>query len=121
MSPNSCCRGLARLALQSKNKMLPQDIFCALDWTINTNHTGFYVAQHLNHYTEEALSVSFVEPGADVYTPPAEKVREGTAMFAVTPSETVISSHSQSTTPALQVWAMPCALSAWCKHTRPTL
>lgn len=33
-----------------------------LDWTPNTNHSGFYVAQTLGYYDEANLDVSFVEP-----------------------------------------------------------
>jgi ABC-type nitrate/sulfonate/bicarbonate transport system substrate-binding protein len=32
----------------------------ALDWTPNTNHTGFYVAQHSGWYAEQAIDLQFI-------------------------------------------------------------
>lgn len=78
-------------------------IVVALDWTPNTNHTGFFVAQSKKCYEEEGLKVSFVSPGSSEYKPPAKRVRDGSATFAVAPSETVISSHTQTSEPQLQV------------------
>ena len=78
----------------------------ALDWSFNTNHTGFLVAQDQGFYEQEGLKAEFIEPTAgDGYTPPAELVRSGKAIFAVTPSESVISSNTltQTQRPLLQV------------------
>ncbi len=75
-------------------------ITLALDWTLNTNHSGFVVAKAKNYYTDEGLDVSFISPGSD-YKPPADLVRTGSATFGITPSETVISSLTRS--PQLKV------------------
>ncbi len=32
----------------------------ALDWTPNTNHTGFYVAQQSGWYADEAIDLQFI-------------------------------------------------------------
>ena len=32
----------------------------ALDWTPNTNHTGFYVAQQSGWYADEAINLEFI-------------------------------------------------------------
>jgi ABC-type nitrate/sulfonate/bicarbonate transport system substrate-binding protein len=40
----------------------PTDVTLILDWTPNTNHTGFYVAQALGYYEEANLTVSIQEP-----------------------------------------------------------
>ncbi len=40
----------------------PTDVTLLLDWTPNTNHTGFYVAQALGYYEEANLNVSIQEP-----------------------------------------------------------
>lgn len=32
----------------------------ALDWTPNTNHTGFYVAQHSGWYAQQAIDLQFI-------------------------------------------------------------
>ena len=82
--------------------MVLKDVSVALDWTLNTNHAGFVVARALGYYNEEGLSVSLIEPGTP-YVPPAERVRDGSATFAVAPSETAISSCSQTEKPRLQV------------------
>ena len=79
-----------------------ESIAIALDWTLNTNHTGFVVAKALGYYEKEGLHVNLIEPGVP-YVPPAERVRDGSATFAVAPSETAISSRSQKDKPMLQV------------------
>jgi ABC-type nitrate/sulfonate/bicarbonate transport system substrate-binding protein len=40
----------------------PTDVTLVLDWTPNTNHTGFYVAQALGYFAEANLSVTIQEP-----------------------------------------------------------
>lgn len=40
----------------------PTSVRLMLDWTPNTNHTGFYVAQELGYYAEANLSVEIIEP-----------------------------------------------------------
>ena len=70
-------------------------ITLALDWDLNTNHSGFVVAKARNYYTDEGLDVSLVSPGSD-YKPPADLVRGGTATFGITPSETVLSSLTRN-------------------------
>ena len=83
--------------------MVLEDIPVALDWTLNTNHTGFVVAKALGYYAEEGLKVTLIEPGTP-YVPPAERVRDGSATFAVAPSETAISSCTQTGRAKLQVF-----------------
>ncbi|MGB3143680.1 MAG: ABC transporter substrate-binding protein [Maribacter sp.] len=64
----------------------------ALDWTANTNHTGFYVAQQKGFYREMGLDVEILTPDLDNYeTTPAKKVELGKADFALCPFESVIS------------------------------
>lgn len=69
-----------------------QPIIVALDWTPNTNHAGFYVAQADGLYAAAGIDVALRSPDAiqDGLTP-ARQVEAGTATFAVTPSETAIS------------------------------
>ena len=87
-----------------------ESITIALDWTLNTNHTGFVVAKALRYYEKEGLQVNLIEPGVP-YVTPAERVRDGSATFAVAPSETAISSRTQKDKPMLQV-AVHCKKSA---------
>lgn len=49
----------------------PAEITVCLDWTPNTNHTGFYVAEKLGYYEDAGLKVSIVQPpenGAELMT-----------------------------------------------------
>ena len=59
-----------------------EKIRIALDWTANTNHTGFYVAQALGFYNEHGLEVEIITPDADDYAvTPGKKGRIGTSGF----------------------------------------
>ena len=64
----------------------------ALDWTPNTNHTGFYVALAKGLYKQAGLDVQISTPDQDNYQlTPAKRVSIGQADLAITPSESVIS------------------------------
>lgn len=71
-----------------------ENVVVALDWTPNTNHVGFYVAQALGFYQQAGLSVTLLSPHLDNYdSTPASRLASRTATFALCPSETVISYH----------------------------
>jgi len=60
----------------------------ALDWSPNTNHTGFYVARAKGWYQDAGLNVSFLSPHEDHYkSTPASHLSDGSATFACVPSE----------------------------------
>ncbi len=64
----------------------------ALDWTPNTIHTGFYVAQQKGWYQEAGLEVEIISPAVDNYAKtPARKVADGEVDLAIAPSESVLS------------------------------
>ncbi|WP_077920864.1 ABC transporter substrate-binding protein [Spirosoma sp. 209] len=64
----------------------------ALDWTPNTNHTGFYVALARGDYERAGLTVEISTPDQDKYqTTPAKRVAQGEADLAITPSESIFS------------------------------
>lgn len=42
-----------------------KEITLVLDWTPNTNHTGFYVAQAQGYYEEAGLKVNIIQPPED--------------------------------------------------------
>lgn len=68
------------------------EISLALDWTSNTLHIGFLVAQAQGLYQRLGLAVTLRSPATDQYaTTPARQVAEGTADLAIAPSESVIS------------------------------
>ena len=69
----------------------------ALDWTANTNHTGFYVAKEKGFYTELGLEVRIDTPDTDNYSrTPAKKVELGLADMALCPFESVVSYRSKA-------------------------
>lgn len=64
----------------------------ALDWTPNTNHTGFFVALEKGYYQEVGLDVSILSVADDNYqTTPAKKVELGMAELALCPTESLLS------------------------------
>ena len=64
----------------------------ALDWTANTNHTGFFVAKKKGFYQELGLEVELLTPDMDDYSvTPAKKVELGEADFALCPFESIVS------------------------------
>lgn len=64
----------------------------ALDWTANTNHTGFFVAKELGFYEELGIAIELLTPDQDNYVvTPAKKVELGEADFALCPFESVVS------------------------------
>lgn len=78
----------------------------ALDWTPNTTHIGFFVAQALGAYREAGLALRLQTPQDDGYTlTPAVKVARGLAHFGLAPSETLLSFALQPDKPALRAVA----------------
>ena len=70
----------------------------ALDWTANTNHTGFYVAKGKGFYKEMGLDVTLKTPDKDDYSvTPAKKVELGQADMALCPFESVVSYRTKAT------------------------
>ncbi|MCL2033155.1 MAG: ABC transporter substrate-binding protein [Oscillospiraceae bacterium] len=50
---------------QSRSDSAPEQVTLVLDWTPNTNHTGFFAADELGYFAEEGLSFAFVQPPED--------------------------------------------------------
>ncbi|MFS4415931.1 ABC transporter substrate-binding protein [Maribacter sp. 2307ULW6-5] len=68
----------------------------ALDWTANTNHSGFYVAKEKGYYAAAGLEVQLLAPDQDGYAKtPAKKVEEGTADMALCPFESILSYNTK--------------------------
>ena len=65
------------------------DITFCLDWTPNTNHTGFYAAQALGYYEEAGLNVTIVQPPEDGA---ALMCASGQAQFAIEAQDTLAAS-----------------------------
>jgi NitT/TauT family transport system substrate-binding protein len=70
------------------------EITLALDWTPNTYHTGFYVAQEQGIYERLGLQVHLLSPGhdEDSMSPPM-RVARGQATVGICPSEALIAYH----------------------------
>ncbi len=63
-----------------------KEITLCLDWTPNTNHTGFYVADKLGYYEEAGLKVTIVQPpegGAEMMT------ASGQAQFGISAQDSL--------------------------------
>ncbi len=56
------------------------EITLVLDWTPNTNHTGFYVAQSEGYFEEAGLKVNIIQPPEDGAT---NMVASGQAEFGI--------------------------------------
>lgn len=83
-----------------------QHVRLALDWTANTNHTGFYVAKELDFYADVDLELTLITPDQDNYeTTPAKKLELGLADFALAPFESVISLHTKKNNVPVQAIA----------------
>lgn len=68
----------------------------ALDWTPNTNHTGFFVARRQEFYRAENIELEIVDPSIDNYQKtPAKKLELDEVDFAIAPSETVLSYNTK--------------------------
>jgi ABC-type nitrate/sulfonate/bicarbonate transport system substrate-binding protein len=69
----------------------PRALCVALDWTPNTNHGGLALAIQKGWFAAAGLDVELLSPHVDGYkTTPAARLADGSAHFAITPSETVI-------------------------------
>lgn len=74
----------------------------ALDWTPNTNHTGFYVAMANGLYRNAGLTVDIVTPETDNYkSTPARRLAHGEVDLAIVPSESVVSYHTATPSASL--------------------
>ena len=67
-------------AKEKKEESGMKDIILVLDWTPNTNHTGFYVALEKGYFEEKGLNVSIVQPPEDGAV---SLVASGKAQFGV--------------------------------------
>jgi len=74
------CVSLAACTLESPAQDPVENITLVLDWTPNTNHTGFYVALEKGYFEEEGLNVSIVQPPEDGAT---TMVASGQAQFGI--------------------------------------
>lgn len=74
----------------TKNDGNPNDltkITFVLDWTPNTNHTGFYVAKNMGYFKDAGLEVEIVQPpedGAEVL------VASGKAQFGISFQDSLV-------------------------------
>lgn len=57
----AACSGSSSAGSSSDDAELYEITLC-LDWTPNTNHTGFYVADALGYYEEAGISITIVQP-----------------------------------------------------------
>ncbi len=73
-----------------------KEIKLALDWTANTNHSGFYVAKAKGFYKEAEIELQIQTPDTDNYKhTPAKKVELGLADVAICPFESIVSYNTK--------------------------
>ncbi|MGN0447736.1 MAG: ABC transporter substrate-binding protein [Acutalibacteraceae bacterium] len=68
-----------------------KEITLCLDWTPNTNHTGFFVADKLGYYEKEGIKITIVQPpedGAELMT------ASGQAQFGISFQDTILPSFA---------------------------
>lgn len=74
------------------------EITLCLDWTPNTNHTGFFVADKLGYYKEAGIKISVVQPpenGAELMT------SSGQAQFGISFQDTLADLFSLENVPGI--------------------
>lgn len=67
------------------------EIVLCLDWTPNTNHTGFYAADALGYYEKEGIKIKIVQPpedGAEIMT------ASGQAQFGISFQDSLASAFA---------------------------
>lgn len=69
-----------------------RDVTVMLDWTPNTNHSGLYVAQANDWYTDAGLNVQFIQPGEQGGLP---ALASGDADFAISVQEALTPARAQ--------------------------
>jgi len=75
----------------------------ALDWTPNTIHSGLFLAQAKNLYSEANLDVQLLPPDPAYSTTPAKRLEAGEVELAICPSESIIAyAESNKTNVQLQ-------------------
>ena len=82
-----------------------KDVTLCLDWTPNTNPTGFYVALQKGYYKDAGLNVSIVQPPENGAT---EACSAGQAQFAIDAQDTIASAFTSAT--PMQVTAVAALL-----------
>lgn len=66
------------------------EITLCLDWTPNTNHTGFYVADKLGYYEAEGIKITIVQPPEDGS---ALMTASGQSQFGITAQDSMAPSY----------------------------
>ena len=83
--------GAFALLKNTDKPVSPSEITLCLDWTPNTNHTGFYVADKLGYYEEEGLKITIVQPPEDGS---ALMTASGQAQFGITAQDSMAPSYA---------------------------
>lgn len=77
----------------------------ALDWTPNTIHSGLFLAQAKNLYSEANLDVQLLPPDPAYSTTPAKRLEAGEVDLAICPSESIIA-YAESNKANVQLQAI---------------
>jgi len=60
----ACVLALLLIGCGGQNETL-DEVILVLDWTPNTNHTGFYVAMERGYFEEEGITLNIIQPPED--------------------------------------------------------
>lgn len=97
----------------------------ALDWSPNTNHTGFYVARSKGFYKDAGIDVTILSPHLDEYkrTPGKATATDMAAATAATTAVQSTLSHSISSctvmfviTPQVKLHGTACGSNGCCSR-----
>ena len=97
------CVSLAACTPESPAQDPVENITLVLDWTPNTNHTGFYVALEKGYFEEEGLNVTIVQPPEDGAT---AMVASGQAQFGIDFQDYLVPVFEQGEMPVVVVAAL---------------
>ena len=86
-SAETTLAAVATTALAAAPNAKLTSVTLVLDWTPNTNHSGFYLAKENGFYKDNGLDVTIIEPGADGGL---AQLAAGNAQFVVSVAESLL-------------------------------
>lgn len=95
--------GSANVSSQTKSQAKPQKVTLVLDWAVNTNHVGIYVAKELGYFTAEGLEVNIVQAPEMNFV---EMVGLNTAQFGICGQEQLSQARVTGKVPVVAIGAI---------------
>ncbi len=95
--------GSTNISSQTKSQSKPQKVTLVLDWAVNTNHVGIYVAKELGYFTAEGLEVDIVQAPEMNFL---EMVGLNTAQFGICGQEQLSQARVTGKVPVVAIGAI---------------